>query len=159
MASSVPVKFDDLLMAFDWVSASPDMVNQAFVSRVTGQVHWSSTFSDLEEELPDDIEDGSIYVPVPHKRDLNLGKKLAIAFAEERLPGSINAVREIFHKRGAYGRFKDLLERKGMLQAWYEYDTRETESALRAWAEEEGIVIAAAAMGAPEKNTGDSPAP
>jgi len=79
------VKFDDLLAAYQWASSSPDD-SEAFVSRVTGNVHWSSSTMELEEELPEDIEDGSIYVPVPNKHDLNLGKSLALTFANEQLP-------------------------------------------------------------------------
>jgi hypothetical protein len=43
---------------------------------------------ELDEVLPEDIEDGSIYVAVPHKYDVNLGNNLALAFAEEQLAGS-----------------------------------------------------------------------
>ncbi|MHB1616776.1 MAG: UPF0158 family protein, partial [Metallibacterium sp.] len=73
MTLSAPVRFDDLLAAYEWVSSSPDD-NEAFVSRVTGNVHWSSSTMELDDELPEDIEDGSIYVAVPNKHDLNLGK-------------------------------------------------------------------------------------
>ncbi len=57
---------------------------------------------DLDEELPEDIEDESIYVPVPHKYDLNLGKNLALTFAEEQLADSYDTVSNIFRQRGAY---------------------------------------------------------
>jgi hypothetical protein len=43
---------------------------------------------ELNEELPEDIEDGSIYVVVPNKHDLNLGKDLTLASAEEQLTDS-----------------------------------------------------------------------
>jgi hypothetical protein len=137
-----PVKFDDLRSALEWVSASPDEENQAYVSRVTGVVHWSSTFTDLEEELPEDIEDGSLYVSVPHKNALGLGRDLAIAFTEEHLKGSVHVVEDFFHKRGAYAKFKDLLERESLLQAWYDHEAGKTESALRAWAAGQDLSIA-----------------
>ena len=136
------MKFDDLLAAYEWVSSSPED-NEAFVSRVTGNVHWSSSTIELDDELPENIEDGSIYVAVPNKHDLNLGKNLALAFAEEQLADSYQTVANIFRQRGAYGRFKDLLERKGCLQAWYDYEAKATELALREWAAEEGLSISA----------------
>lgn len=142
MTRSAPVKFDDLLSAYAWVSSSSPVENEAFVSRVTGNVHWSSSMIDLDEELPDDIEDGSIYVPVPHKYDLNLGKNLALTFAEEQLADSYETVSNLFRQRGAYGKFKDLLERKDRLEAWYEYEAHATEIALREWAAEQGLLIA-----------------
>ena len=141
MTLSAPVKFNDLLAACEWVSSSSPAENDAFVSRITGKVHWSSSIIELDDELPEDIEDGSIYVSVPHKRDLNLGKNLALTFAEEQLADSYEAVANIFRQRGAYGRFKELLGRKGRLQAWYDYETNATELALRKWGAEQGLSI------------------
>lgn len=135
------MKFDNLLAAYEWVSSSSPAENEAFVSRITGNVHWSSSMIELDEELPEDIEDGSIYVSVPHKYDLNLGRNLALTFTEEQLAGSYETVANFFSKRGAYGRFKDLLEIKGLLQAWYDYEADATELALREWAAEEGLSI------------------
>lgn len=142
MSQSAPVKFDDLLAAYEWVNSSSPMENQAYVSRITGAIHWSSSMGDLDEELPEDIDDGGIYVSVPHKYDLNLGKNLALTFAEEQLADSYETVKNIFHHRGAYGRFKDLLERKGYLQAWYDYEANAIEFALREWCTEQGLSIA-----------------
>jgi len=109
MTLSAPVKFVDLLAAYEWASSSPDD-SEAYVSRTTGAVHWSSSSMELEDELPEDIEDGTIYVAVPNKHDLNLGKNLALTFAEEQLADSYQTVVNIFRQRGAYGKFKDLLE-------------------------------------------------
>jgi hypothetical protein len=142
MTLSAPVKFDDLLAAYEWVSSSSPAENEAFVSRITGNVYWSSSMIDLDEELPNDIEDGSIYATVPHKYDLNLGKNLVLTFAEEQLADSYETVSTIFRQRGAYGKFKDLLERKGHLDAWYKYETDAIELALRKWAAEQRLLIA-----------------
>jgi hypothetical protein len=142
MTLSAPVKYDDLLAAYEWVSSSPDD-GEAFVSRVTGNVHWSSSMMELDEELPEDIEDGSVYVVVPNKYDLNLGKDIALTFAEEQLTDSYQTIADFFRKRGAYGLFKEFLERKGCLEAWYDYEARATELALREWAAEEGLSISA----------------
>ncbi len=140
MTQSAPVKYDDLLAAYEWVSSSPGD-SEAFVSRVTGCVHWSSSAIELEEELPEDIEDGGIYVAVPNKHDLDLGKSLVLAFAEEQLPESYQTVAGFFSQRGAYGQFKDLLGRNGVLEAWYDYEAKATERALREWAAEEGLLV------------------
>lgn len=86
MEPSTPVDFADLLGAFDWVSAAPPMENAAYVSRPTGKTHWASRTADLEDALPEYIEDGSIYVCVPHKNDLDLGRALVLGFAEEFRP-------------------------------------------------------------------------
>jgi hypothetical protein len=142
MTLSASVKYDDLLAAYEWVSSSSDD-GEAFVSRVTGKVHWTSSTMELEEELPENFEDGSVYVVVPNKHDLNLGKDLALTFAEEHLADSYRTVADIFRQRGAYARFKDLLGRKGCLEAWYDYEAKATELALREWATAEGLSISA----------------
>lgn len=143
------MKLADLLAAYEWVSSSSND-SEAFVSRVTGNVHWSSSAMELDDELPEDIEDGNIYVGVPNKHDLNLGKRLALTFAEEQLADSYQTVANFFRQRGAYGRFKDFLERRGCLEAWYDYEAKATELALREWAAEEGLFIAAG----PSQNAG-----
>jgi len=140
MTQIAQVKFEDLLAAYEWVSSSPDDC-EAFVSRITGNVHWSSSSIELDEELPEDIEDDSIYVAVPNKHDLNLGKNLALTFAEDQLADSYQTIANFFRQRGAYSRFKDLLERKGCLEVWYDYEAKATELALLEWAIEEGISI------------------
>jgi len=50
-------------------------------------------------------------------------------------------VEDIFRRRGAYGRFKSLLERRGVLDEWYAYEARHRESALRQWCAENGIAL------------------
>ena len=70
------------------------------------------------------------------------GNRLALAFTEDRLADSYQFIANIFRQRGAYGRFKNFLEHKGCLEAWYDYESKSTELALREWAAEEGIPIA-----------------
>lgn len=134
------VRFDDLLAGFDWVSAEPTE-NAAYVSRLTGLVHWASEFTELDDELPEDIEDGAVYVALPSKQDLRLGRALALDFAHEHMPKAYGQVVAFFQRRGAYAKFKDLLDRQGLLDAWHAHEAVEVERALRAWAAEEGIAI------------------
>lgn len=142
MEHGAQVKFDDILSGYGWVCASSDGANSAFVSRATGLVHWASSDTEMDDELPEDIENSSAYVDIPHKFDLNLGRDLALAFTEERLSDSIRTVQGFFRQRGAYSKFKDLLQHKGLLQAWYDYEASKTEIALREWCAEQGIAVA-----------------
>ena len=80
-------------------------------------------------------------IAIPHKNDLDLGKRLALRFADDLLPGSLDDVYDIFRHKGAYGRFKSLLENRGMLQQWYEFEEKSRKEALRQWCEESGIEI------------------
>lgn len=142
MKPSAPINLSDLLDAFEWVSATATLENVAYVSRSTGKTYITSREMDVGDELPDDIDDGREYIAVPHKNELNLGRHLAISFAEDELPESADAVHAFFRQRGAYGRFKDLLERKGCLEAWYQYEMQAVKDALRKWCRENDIAVA-----------------
>ena len=136
----VRVALDELLDAFEWVSAGESVLgSQAFVSRVTGEVYWAG--DGVEQELPDDIDDGSLYIAVPGKSRLELGRSLALRFAEDFLPDSYDTIQDYFRKRGAYARFKSLLERAGKLEAWHQYEQSAVESALRKWCEANDLVL------------------
>jgi hypothetical protein len=135
------IRLNDLEDAFQWVSASAPFVNSAFISKTTGGVFYASSEHKMDEPLPEDCEEASLYWAVPHRNDLDLGRALVFEFVEEQLPDQLGAVEGIFRRRGAYGRFKDLLERKGLLDAWYEHERKATVSALLAWAAEEGMPV------------------
>ena len=62
MPAQGAIKYDDLLSAFEWVNASYMGDNSAFVHRKTGAIHWDSNSVDVEDALPDDMDDGSLYV-------------------------------------------------------------------------------------------------
>jgi hypothetical protein len=83
--------------------------------------------------LPDDIDDSEKFLPIPDKRELDLGKPVALDFARQFLPADFDDVRQFFRRRGVYARFKDLLERRGALDQWYDFEAKAEERALRMW--------------------------
>ncbi len=142
----MPVSFRDIYKAFEFVSTNTGMGGQqAFLCRQTGKIYFYSEFSDLEEfndELPDDIEDEEKYVAIPGKRELGLGKPLALNFARESLPNNFDEVRYIFSKKGAYAKFKSLLMRRGAVDRWHVFESKATEQALRNWCAANAIAVA-----------------
>jgi hypothetical protein len=133
----------DLLLALDFVSSDGGGMNEAFLCRRTGKIHWrSSDLDDQFEELPDDLEESDNYIAIPAKRQLDLGKPLVLAFAGEFMPNDYDKVYRIFGGRGAYRNFKMLLEEKGQLNEWNNFETQATERALRDWCKEHSIEIA-----------------
>jgi hypothetical protein len=94
------VSFQDLLFAFEGVRMSGGLgEHQAFLCRRTGRIYWRSDYSDSEElndELPDDIENEEKYIAISDKRELDLGKPLVLDFAREFLPNDLDEVRYIF---------------------------------------------------------------
>lgn len=141
MTATSAVEFDDLLAAFDWVNASYEGDNSAFVCRETGTIHWGSNCAEIEEDLPDDVDDGRLYAAVPHGAELGLGRRLALAFTEQVLPESVSDVSEFFRRPGAYPRFRELLARERHLDEWREFERAEIARALREWAEKQGVRI------------------
>ena len=93
------------------------------------------------DELPEDIDDLDKYITIPHKNELGLGKALVIEFTSEYLPEELDNVYSIFRRKGAYSRYKNLLERKGVLEDWYEYENKRQNEALKEWCKENTIEI------------------
>lgn len=141
----MPVSLGDLELALDFVSSAPGLGDhQAFVCRQTGKTYWQfdpSEVGELEEELPDDIEDEEKYAPVPDKKELGLGKPLVLDFAREWLPNDFDEVRHMFSKRHAYRNFRKLLLQRNALDRWYEFESKATKKALRDWCEQNSIEV------------------
>ena len=134
------IKFSDIELAFDYVSSSPMTANTVVICKETGEFYYRSDYGD-EDEIPEDVYDREDCIEIPHKNDLDLGRNLVFEFVEQFLQGDFQRVREIFRRRGAYGRYKDLLENRGFLKKWYEFEnTRQTET-LREWCEDNEIKL------------------
>jgi hypothetical protein len=134
------VRLKDIREAFEFVSAA-DGEHQAFLCKQSGKLYCHSELCDDLDELPDDIDDNEKFLPMPDKKELDLGKPLALDFAREFLPGDFDDVRQFFNGRGAYARFKDLLHRRGSLDQWYDFEAKAEERALRMWSELNSIEV------------------
>ena len=133
------ISLDDLVDALEFVSAGQPMEHEAYLCVSTGTIHYHTELGDDEEPLPDDVWDTAKYIPIPHKNDLGLGKRLAVTFAGRALPDALDEVQDIFRRKGAYGRFKNLLERRDLVQRWYEFEAAMQKEALRQWHEDSRI--------------------
>jgi len=133
--------FSEIRNAFEFVSSGSRDENNAYVCKKTGVIYWTSTRLDLEEEVPKDLETSLDYVEVPHKNELKLGQSLALSFIDQTLPDEYNFVASLFRKRGAYRRFKDMLQYQGLLEKWYEFEAQASDDALLAWCEENEIKL------------------
>jgi hypothetical protein len=135
------VKYEDLAMAFDFVSFGTPMEHEAYISLDTGAIYWVSEDNPTDEAIPDDLETSNRYIAIPHKNDLDLGTDLALRFVAEQLPEQYARIQEFFHHRGAYARFKEVLAAEGRLDHWYRFETEATEKALTRWCAENGIQV------------------
>jgi hypothetical protein len=137
------VKLTDVLEAFEFVSASEYAEHHAYVRRDDGSIVFVSEMLVLEEniELPDDPENAG-YLAVPHRRDLDLGKRLALSFVTREMPDSLTDVRRMFSRRGAYRRFKHFLQINELREKWYAFEEISVREALKNWCEEVGLALA-----------------
>jgi hypothetical protein len=141
----MPVSFQEILDAFEFVGISGFGEHQAILDRRSGKIYCHSEFSELDElndEMPGDVEDDEKYVAIPDKRELGLGKPLVLDFAREFLPNDFDEVRYIFSKRGAYPKFRALLTRRNALDRWHDFESKATERALRDWCKLNEIEVA-----------------
>ena len=134
------ISFDDIENAFFFVSMDQMFMHNAYLCKETGEIFYTSEMGD-SDELPEDIDDPEKYISIPHKNELDLGKALVIEFTSEFLPEELDTVYSIFRRKGAYSRYKDLLERKGVLEAWYKFESERQEAALKEWCRESNIEI------------------
>lgn len=134
------VNLDDLALAIDWAADDMCLGNVAWVCRQSGKVcMYSPEFEDTCDPLPEDFESSDRYLPVPDKYDLDLGNRLAYDFTREAIPGAYDEVRAIFGRRGAWGRFKDFLHYRGLVERWHAYREAQEFRALREWCADNGL--------------------
>jgi hypothetical protein len=137
------INFSDIEDAFYFVSSDPDYENEAIVDKKSGKIFYSSEMTGIDD-IPHNIDlDSDQYAYIPHKNNLNLGRDLAIDFAHQFLENELNEVYAIFNRKGAYKRFKDLLNSKALLEKWYSYEEENIRSALHEWCNENKIKLSA----------------
>jgi hypothetical protein len=141
LSKTVSINFADLLDALEFASVGDLSGYAAYVGLETGKIYCVSGQEDLDEDIPDDIAESDDYLAVPDKRSLDLGSRLVFSFAEQEMPDEYGIVRDIFRRKGAYGRFKDFLHSKGRLEQWHEFEAKATEEALLGWCLDNGIAI------------------
>jgi len=134
------MEFGDIENAFFFVSSAPCEMNCAVLNRETREIFYRSEMGDFEDISEDDL-DSDKYVEIPHKNELDLGHELVFDFVGRHLPDEYDRIHAMFAKRGAYGRFKDLLQSNGLLETWYEFQSQREEQALREWCKDNGIEL------------------
>ncbi len=94
-----------------------------------------------EDDMPEGWEEDEDLVEIPHRNDLDLGTQLVWKFVRNEMPDNYERIREIFSGRGAYRRYKSFLERKGLLETWYEFENSATSEAMRIWCKDNNIEL------------------
>jgi hypothetical protein len=137
---AMAVKLSEIIDGIEFISADPGLESEAFLSLDSGEIFIRSPYYDEEmANCPDDVDDSAQYLPLPHKHELDLGVRLVKVFVAEYCPSESDKVHDMFRKRGAYARFKDWAERKGLLDDWYRFEEDSKTAAIREWCEENDV--------------------
>ncbi len=137
----ITTNFTELRNAFEFVSSGSPSKQYAYICLDSGAIYWVSNLIELEEDVPDDLTTSNRYISVPHKNDLKLGQSMALSFIEQTLPDDYNTVASFFRKRGAYRRFKELLQTQALLEKWLEFEAEACDIALVDWCQEKNIQL------------------
>ena len=134
------VKFEDIEYASLFASSDGGFLNSALLDTESGQIYYISDMGD-SYELPEDIYESDKYINIPNQKELGLGRNLVFEFISANAPNELDNVQSIFNKKGAYSKYKILLEKIGFLEMWYEFENQKTISALQEWCKENNIKI------------------
>jgi hypothetical protein len=137
----VTVNFSELREACEFASFNGSVDTSAFIDLDTGAIYLVSDEMPRDEDMPDDVGESDRYLSVPAKIELDLGRNLVISFAETHLPNDYDNVVDYFRRRGGYAKFRRLIENRGVLDAWYQFENEATETRLKEWCEDNEIKI------------------
>jgi hypothetical protein len=134
------IRFSDIQDAFFFVCSAGYGMNSAVLCKDTGKILYRSQMAEIDEIGDEDL-DWDTCIEIPHKNDLDLGERSVFEFVERQLPDEYHRVQQVFRRRGAYGRFKDFLESRGLLKSWYDFERQREEQGLRQWCKENDIEL------------------
>jgi len=133
--------FSEIENAFMYVASAMYGMNAAVLCKDTGKMLYRSDMAGINEIEDEDDLDWDQCIEIPHKNDLGLGRNLVFEFVEEYLPDDYEQVRKMFRRSGAYANYKALLERRSLLEKWYEIENSREEQAFREWCDENEIEL------------------
>jgi hypothetical protein len=132
------VRYSELETALE-VADSVDMGWSAFVCSKTGNFFYEG--DGIEVPVPDDLHDNEQYIQIPDRYALDLGTRLVFEFVRRYYNEDFEEVMRIFHKKGAYSRYKLLLDRRDGLDHWNEFVCESTKKALLEWCARNDIEV------------------
>lgn len=135
------IPFREIYDAFLFVGFAEYGMNSAFLCKDTGEIYYHSE-DGVIDEIDEEEFDCDDFLKIPHKNDFGLGRELVYEFVDQYLTDEVNYVQTIFQSKGAYRRFRDLLEQRKMLQKWYDFQNLQEEKALRQWCADNEIPLA-----------------
>ena len=141
------VTWMDLLDAYDFINLGAEFEHRAYVDLDTGRFYYASEDALIEEERPEGWDNFDRLLELPRAQDLDLDVCLVLDFVAQQLPQDYGTVSNFFQKPGACHRFKQLMERRGVIEQWYRFESNAIATALRAWCRTHGLEPVQRAVG------------
>jgi len=130
------LSFKKILSAFEETCFGDPFTITAYINKDNGEVFFVSEFDeDSNEENPEDLFENDIYFSLPDPSELTSGRELAFKFASEEVREQADEIYDIFEKRGAFSRFKNLLTQIGKLDDWYKFEQKIHKEEVHEWCE------------------------
>jgi hypothetical protein len=139
------VLMSELLEGFEFASSGEFFDAAAYLSLDSGVVYLVGEGVEEGDDTPPDLLTSDRYLAVPTRRDLDLGRTLALRFARRHMAHDADSVAEYFRHSGAYARFKELVDRRGRLEQWFDFEAKAVQAALAEWCTENDLELVAAA--------------
>lgn len=133
---------DNIVVSLEAVAEELEMLSddwQQFYNRESGEfMSYHPDFS--EDEIEPEVFEAEEYDPLPSQRDLHEYDLMA-EFAETVRNAHTRELLEVaLNGRGAFRRFKNVVNRTGMEDAWYGYRKKALLEIAREWCAENDIV-------------------
>lgn len=135
---TLTVSYDQFETAF--MMTSDGMDAECHIDPANGAIYCFDSVGYTEDAVPPDFDPESA-ISIPNKYDLDLGNQSVFDFVAVQIPEHYDEVRDIFRRKGASSRYKELLYRLGKEQDWYACEARRTREALLEWCTDNGITL------------------
>lgn len=119
-----------MLRSDDWVDFVP------YFDVRTGTMEMAELDSDEADQLGSDPD--RLPIPMGSVASVGILSQFADSLADQRLAAE---VRSAASSKGAFRRVKDLLDRRGKLDLWGEFEHQRDVASARAWLESQGIRV------------------
>jgi hypothetical protein len=110
---TMPVSLKDIREAFEFVCAGGGGEHQAFLCKQSGKLYCHSDLCDDLDILPNDIDDTEKFLQIPDKKELDLGKPLALDFRPPIPARRLRRRSTIFQQKGRLRQIQGSVGSKG----------------------------------------------
>ena len=111
-----------------------------YYNKITGELEYFNREQENPNDLDiDEIDEDENVVALPSKYsidDYGIMKDFMFAQKDKKIH---DAIYDSIHQKGAFRKFRQVVEQYGILQKWYEFKDKEYEDIVKEWCEKNGL--------------------